>query len=200
MTAEKSTIVGLTGSIGMGKTTTAKMFADIGIPVWDADKVVHRLYANDKDVFKKIIKLCPQAAKNNIVDRQILKNWIAADGQNLKKLEDVVHPLIAKDRDAFLKENEGQLVVLDIPLLYEMNLENLVDYVIVVTASAEAQRQRVLDRKTMSQEQFDLILSKQMPDIEKRNRADFVIETTSLESASLRVEDIVKTLKDQICA
>lgn len=171
-------IVGLTGSIGMGKTTTARLFAEAGVPVWDADAAVHRLYGPGEAGSRAVARLAPEAVGPEGVDRQALREAIAADPELLKRVEAAVHPLVAADRAAFVEAHrDAALVVLDIPLLFETEGEQAVDVVVVVTAPLEVQRQRVLERPGMDEAQFDRIVSRQVPDEEKRRRADHVIRT-----------------------
>jgi len=194
MSFKKTIILGLTGSIGMGKTTTAQMFLDYGIPVWDADTTVHQLYKDDEKTIKIFRDKIPQAVLNNQVNREALKNLIIEDKENLKKIEEIIHPLVADHRADFLskaKERKIPLVVLDIPLLFEKGNETIVDYVVVVTVDAKTQKKRVLDRNTMSEEMFDSILEKQIPDEEKRTRADFIIPTRSIVLARGKVKEII---------
>jgi dephospho-CoA kinase len=191
-----SFVLGLTGSIGMGKSTTAQMFAEAGVPVWDADAAVHRLYAPGGAAVAPLAKLCPEALVEGGISREALKEWIARDKTALKRIEQVVHPLVAQDRAAFLRAHAADpLVVLDIPLLFETGAEGQVDAVAVVSAPAEVQRQRVLARGTMSEAQFETILAKQLPDAAKRARADFVIETASLEGARAAVQDVIRQIR-----
>jgi dephospho-CoA kinase len=182
--------LGLTGSIGMGKSTTAQMFRDLGVPVWDADAAVHRLY--EGAAVAPVGALCPDAVKDGRIDRAALKDWIARDPAALAKLEAVVHPLVAADRAAFIAQADAPLVVLDIPLLFETGAD--VDGVLVVSASPDMQRARVLDRPGMDAAQFERILARQMPDAEKRARADFVIETLDMDSTRAAVQNLVSKL------
>jgi dephospho-CoA kinase len=188
-------VLGLTGSVGMGKSTTARLFAEAGCAVWDADDAVHRLYGPGGAAVAPMALLRPQAVVAGAVSRPALKAWIAADPKALHQIEAVVHPLVAADRARFLRDSPSDIVVLDIPLLFETGAEAHCDAVIVVTAPPEVQRQRVLERPGMTEAQFDLILAKQMPDAEKRRRADHVIETTSLAAARAAVQDVLKTLR-----
>jgi dephospho-CoA kinase len=187
-------ILGLTGSIGSGKSTTAKMFAEAGVPVWDADAVVHDLYTQDTALIAEIGVLAPGSVVNGAVDRQKLKEMIKADPGLLKQLEAVVHPRVQKHREALLAEQNGPLIVLDIPLLFEVGADAICDGVLVVTTSPEEQRRRVLERGSMTPETLEIILSKQLPLEEKAKRADFVIESKSLESARKAVHDLVRKL------
>ncbi|MGL4413595.1 dephospho-CoA kinase [Roseinatronobacter monicus] len=185
--------LGLTGSIGMGKSTTAGFFRDMGVPVWDADAAVHRLYGKDGAAVGPVAALCPEALRDGAIDRAELKRWIAHDPTALAALESVVHPLVAQDREAFVAPVSGPLVVLDIPLLFEAGAQ--VDGVLVVTAPENVQRARVLDRPDMNEAQLDAILARQMPDAEKRARADFVIETTDMDSTRAAVQKLVRRLE-----
>lgn len=185
--------LGLTGSIGMGKSTTAGFFRDLGVPVWDADAAVHRLYGPGGAAVDAVGALCAKAVQGGAVDRAILKDWIADDPTALARLERAVHPLVARDRDEFVAAQSGPLVVLDIPLLFETGAK--VDGVLVVTAPEAVQRARVLARPDMSAAQLDAILARQMPDAEKRARADFVIETTDLDSARAAVQTLAERLR-----
>ena len=191
--------LGLTGSIGMGKSTTAAMFADDGIPVWDADAAVHRLYEPGQPAAKAIGKLFPSVIDpDGRVNRPRLRGVIQADPSALDHVNAAVHPLVRQDRAAFLAANSDSLIVLlDIPLLYESGLSDSCDAVAVVSAPADVQRERVLARG-MTEAEFDLILSRQMPDAEKRARADYVIATTSLEAARAAVKDVLADIQRRI--
>lgn len=188
-------MIGLTGSIGMGKTTTAQMFKSAGVPVWDADSTVHRLYSTDANAINAIAKICPDATKTGVVDREVLKDWIKATPTALRQIEQIIHPLVAQDRQTFLETNPAQIVVLDVPLLYETGLNKSVDVVVVVSTSPEIQRARVLSRPNMNTAQFETILAKQTPDADKRAGADFVIDTTSLDAAQAGVQTLLATLR-----
>lgn len=185
--------LGLTGSIGMGKSTTAGFFRDLGVPVWDADAAVHRLYGAGGAAVAAVGAVCPEAVQGAAVDRAVLKDWIATDPTALARLEHAVHPLVAKDREEFVADQSGPLVVLDIPLLFETGAK--VDGVLVVSAPEAVQRARVLARPDMTAAQLDTILARQLPDAEKRARADFVIETTDMDSARAAVQDLVERLR-----
>lgn len=190
--------LGLTGSIGMGKSTTAQFFREAGVPVWDADAAVHAAYGPGGAAVAAIAALHPPAAGPEGVDRAALKRWIAADPGALARIEAAVHPVIARDRAEFLDRHRGaDLVLLDIPLLYETGAERWLDAVLVVTAPADVQRARVLARPGMTAEVLALLLAKQMPDAEKRARADHVIETTGLETARAAVQDLIARIRSQ---
>ncbi|QPC89962.1 dephospho-CoA kinase [Mesorhizobium sp. INR15] len=189
-------VLGLTGSIGMGKSTTAKMFTDAGVPVHDSDETVHRLYAGK--AVPLVEAAFPGTAVSGSIDRTRLATYVLGDAAALKKLEAIVHPLVRADADAFLARNRAAgapLAVLDIPLLFETGGRDRVDKVVVVTAPAEVQRARVLARPGMTEEKFASILAKQVPDAEKRQRADFIIDTgQGLEAARAEVEAIIAAL------
>jgi len=188
--------LGLTGSIGMGKSTTAAMFAEAGVPVWDADAAVHRLYAPGGAAVPAIAALHPAAVRDGAVDRAALKEWIARDPAALGQIERAVHPLVAADREAFLADAQAKpLVLLDIPLLFETGADAQMDATLVVSAPPEVQRARVLARPGMTPAQFDLILSRQMPDADKRARATWVIETNGLEATRAAVQDLIETIR-----
>lgn len=188
-------MIGLTGSIGMGKSTTAAMFAAEGIPVWDADGAVHRLYSKGGPAVMPISRVCPRAIVAGAVDRGVLRQWISHDSAALSRIEAIVHPLVAEDRRHFLAGVAADIAVVDIPLLFETGAEDTVDAVVVVSAAADIQRQRVLDRGTMDADTFDKILRRQIPDAEKRARADYVIETTTLESARRQVHSVLEDIR-----
>lgn len=190
--------LGLTGSVGMGKSTTAAMFAAEGIPVWDADAAVHRLYGPGGEACAAVAALCPEAVGPAGVDRARLRAWIAADPARLAALEAAVHPLVAADRARFLAEAAARgepLVVLDMPLLFETGAEGEVDATLVVTAPPEVQRARVLARPGMTERDLAFILARQMPDAEKRARATYVIETRTMDQARAAVRALVARLR-----
>ncbi|WP_435257090.1 dephospho-CoA kinase [Thioclava sp. FR2] len=187
--------LGLTGSIGMGKSTTAAFFAEQNIPVWDADAAVHRLYAPEGAAFQAITRLCPAAATSSGIDRQALKSLIAIDPVALSKIEAIVHPLVAEDRDRFAAECVSDIAVFDIPLLFEKGTEAQMDATLLVTAPPDLQRQRVLSRPGMTEAQFNLILSRQMPDAQKRGLATHIVETLSPEQTRAYVLALVAHIR-----
>lgn len=187
-------VLGLTGSIGMGKTTTARMFKDLGVPVWDADATVHRMYAPGGAAVDSILGLCPEAAApDGGLDREALRRQIAMNPALLERINAIVHPLVARDREAFLACTRAPLVVLDIPLLFEVGGADQCDGVAVVSVPGDVQRARVLARG-MSAVDFEMILARQLPDAEKRRRADFVIATDTPGHARAQVEELVGKL------
>lgn len=189
-------VLGLTGSIGMGKSTTAELFEAAGVPVHSADAAVHRLYAGR--AAPPIEALFPGTVKDGIVDRNALAEKVLGDGAALKRLEALVHPLVREEEGAFLaaaKASGAAITVLDIPLLFETGAEARVDRIAVVSAPAEIQRRRVMERQGMTPEKFAAILEKQVPDAEKRRRADFVIDTSrGIEAAREQVAAIIAAL------
>lgn len=201
MAADRPLLVGLTGSIGMGKTETAKMFAALGVPVYDADAAVHRLYEPGGAAVPEIAKLFPDCVRDGRVDRGCLGQRVTADKDAFKTLEQVVHPLVAREQLAFLEQARdagADMVVLDIPLLFETGGNVRMDAVVVVSAPADIQRARVLQRPGMTEEKLDQILSRQMPDAEKRAQAHFVVETDrGLEHAFQQVKSIVRALHER---
>lgn len=198
MTARRPYVIGLTGSIGMGKTTTAERFADAGIPVWDADAAVRRLYDAGGAAVDPIGRLYAAGISDGKVDRDSLKRWIKNDPTALIRIEKIVHPLVAKDRAAFLSATDAEIVLLDIPLLFETGNATQMDMVIVVSAPDDIQRQRVMSRDGMTEQQFETILARQMPDAEKRRRADVVIETVTLEETRRAVQKLLTQIRGKI--
>ncbi len=188
--------LGLTGSIGMGKSTTAALFAEEGVPVWDADAAVHRLYAPGGALVGPVADLCPAALQEDAVDRSALRDWIAADLTALPRLEALVHPAVAADRADFLAQTRADIVLLDIPLLYEKGSEAEMDAVLLVTAPPALQRARVLGRGTMTEAQFEAILARQMPDREKRARATHILETLGLDAARAYVRALIAHIRE----
>lgn len=188
-------ILGLTGSIGMGKSTTAKMFADAGVPVSDADRMVHALYAGA--AVPHIEKAFPGTVSDGVVDRDKLAATVLGDPARLRELEAIVHPLVRAETDAFVERHRqagAPLIVLDIPLLFETGGMDRVDRILVVTAPADVQRERVLSRPGMTEEKFEAILAKQVSDVEKRRRADFVIDTSRGMDAAR--EDVLRIIAE----
>jgi dephospho-CoA kinase len=186
-------ILGLTGSIGMGKSTTAKLFAEAGIPVYDADATVHRLY--ESEAAPAIEAAFPGTTVDGKVDRARLSARVVHDPAAMKQLEAIVHPMLGASRQKFFEDAErsgAPVVVVDVPLLFETGGEKRVDAVVVVTTSPENQRERVLARGTMDGEKLDAILARQLPDAEKRKRADFVVDTShGLDPVRERIRDIL---------
>jgi dephospho-CoA kinase len=191
-------LLGLTGSIGMGKSTTAAMFADAGCAVWDADAAVHRLYAKGGAAVPAFMEVFPEAVIDGEVSRPALKTIIANDPTALKKIEAIVHPLVGQDRAAFLDNARSDIVVLDIPLIFETGGNKRMDAVACVTVSAETQQERVMARGTMTLEQFENIRSKQMPNDEKCALSDYVIETDTIEHARAQVLAIIDDIKGKL--
>ena len=193
-------LLGLTGSIGMGKSTTTAMFADLGAVVWNADDAVHRLYARGGEAVGPVGEAFPGVIVDGAVDRTRLAEALGKADTAFHRLEAIVHPLVAQGRAADLEAARTagvKLAVLDIPLLFETGGDKAVDAVVVVTADPAIQAERVLARPGMTRERFDAILARQMPDAEKRARADFVIDTgRGLEAARAEVEAIVAAVLD----
>lgn len=187
--------LGLTGSIGMGKSTTAQMFVAEGCALWDADAAVHRLYAKGGLAVAPMKSAFPEAIEDNGVSRDRLREIIAKDPAALPRIESIVHPLVAQDRELFLAKASEDIVVLDIPLLFENESEKMMDAVAVVSVDADTQRTRVMARPGMTKERFELILSRQMPDREKRARADYVIETDTIDHARAQVASVVADIR-----
>ena len=186
-------ILGLTGSIGMGKSTTAKLFAEAGVPVYDADAAVHHLY--EGEAAPAIEVAFPGTTADGKVDRTKLSARVVHDPAAMRRLEQIVHPMLGASRQRFFDEAEAAgapVAVVDVPLLFETGGEKRVDAVVVVTTSPELQRERVLARGTMDEEKLNSILARQMPDAEKRRRADFVVDTShGLDPVRARIKDIL---------
>jgi dephospho-CoA kinase len=186
-------ILGLTGSIGMGKSTTAKLFAEAGVPVYDADATVHKIY--EGEAVPAIEAAFPGMTAEGKVDRNRLSAQVVHDPAAMMRLEGIVHPMLGTSRQKFLHDAEqsgAPVVVVDVPLLYETGGEKRVDAVVVVTTTPEIQRQRILARDNMTSEKLDAILARQLPDAEKRKRADFVVDTShGLDPVRARIRDIL---------
>jgi dephospho-CoA kinase len=186
-------ILGLTGSIGMGKSTTAKLFAEAGVPVYDADAAVHMLY--EGEAVPAIEAAFPGTTVNGKVDRNKLSARVVHDPAAIKQLEQIVHPMLGASRQKFLDDAErsgAPVAVVDVPLLFETGGEKRVDAVVVVTTTPEIQRQRILARDNMTSAKLDAILARQLPDAEKRRRADFVVDTSDgTDPVRLRIRDIL---------
>jgi dephospho-CoA kinase len=187
-------VLGLTGSIGMGKSTTAKLFAEVGVPVYDADATVHKIY--EGEAVPAIEAAFPGATADGKVDRARLSAQVVHDPAAIKRLEQIVHPMLRTYHQKFLSEAEqsgAPIAVVDVPLLYETGGEKRVDAVVVVTTTPEIQRERILARANMTQEMLDTVLARQMPDAEKRQRADFVVDTShGLDPVRARIRDILE--------
>ena len=194
-------VVGLTGSIGMGKSATLAAFADLGVPVWDADAAVHRLYGPGGAGVAPVRALAPDAVGTQGVDRAKLRAAILADPALLKRVEAAIHPLVAVDRDAFLasaRADGAALAVCDIPLLFETGADAWLDQVVVVSAPADIQHARVLGRPGMTAEALEAILARQVPDAEKRARADYIVDTgQSKDYARAQVATILAGLRER---
>ncbi len=194
--------IGLTGSIGMGKSTTAAMFREAGIPVYDADAAVADLYLEGGAAVAPLEAAFPGVTKDGAVDREALRQRVLGDDAAMAKLNSVVHPLLGKDRVAFYERaraSNADMVVLDIPLLFETGGHMTMDAVVVVSAPADQQRERVLARPGMTPDRLDAILARQMADAEKRARAHFVVDTgRGLEAAREQVEEIIAVMRDPI--
>ena len=192
--------IGLTGSIGMGKSTTAAMFREAGIPVYDADAAVADLYMTGGAAVAPLEAAFPGVTKDGAVDREALRTRVLGDDAAMARLNAIVHPLVGADRVHFFKaaqDAKADMVVLDIPLLYETGGDANMDAVVVVSAPPDQQRERVLARPGMTPERLDAILSRQMADAEKRARAHFVVDTgRGLEPARAQVAEIIATLRD----
>ena len=186
-------ILGLTGSIGMGKSTTAKLFAEAGVPVYDADAAVHKIYQGE--AAPAIEAAFPGTTADGKVDRAKLSAKVVHDPAAIRQLEQIVHPMLGASRQKFLDDAErsgAPVVVMDIPLLFETGGEKRVDAVVVVTTAPESQRERILARGTMTNEALDAILARQLPDAEKRKRADFVVDTShGLDPVRAAIRDIL---------
>lgn len=192
--------VALTGSIGMGKSTVGGMFTALGVPLFDADASVHKLYAKGGAAVEPLRAAFPQAVIDDAVDRDVLSTLVLGKPDEIRRLESIVHPLVGQMRQQFLADAERRgvpFVILDIPLLFEGGGQSRVDKVIVVSAPADMQRARVLARPGMTEEKFAAILARQVPDDEKRRQADFVIDTgLPLQQTETQVRDLVTRLNE----
>jgi|TARA_B110000908_G_scaffold161421_1_gene205722 dephospho-CoA kinase len=190
--------LGLTGAIGMGKSTTAAMFAELGCEIWDADAAVHRLYSSGGAAVAPMQAQFPQVVEDNTVSRAKLRILIANDPSALKSIEQIVHPLLGQDRSDFVKNAKSDILVYDIPLLFETGGDARMDAVACVWTAPEIQEQRVMERGTMSAEQFEVIRAKQLPADEKRDRADYVIVTDTIEHARTQVQNVLKSIRQRM--
>ena len=189
--------IGLTGSIGMGKTETGKIFSELGLPLYDADAAVHKLYGPGQKGSEKIKEKFPNSINpDGSVNRESLSAEVLADPEKIKSLESIIHPLVGEDREVFFEKNaKAKAIVLDIPLLFETGGEKFVDIVIVVDAPREIQEERVLSRPNMTKEKFENIMAQQIPNNVKKKKADFIVDTSiSIEDARNQVANIVKKI------
>jgi len=196
MTAERPFVLCLTGSLGMGKSTAAKFFAECGVPVHDSDAVVHALY--EGEAVPLIERAFPGSALDGKVDRKALGGMVLNDEAALARLEAIIHPLVTTSRQKFLSEAAARcapVVVVDIPLLFETEAESRCDAVVVVSAPAEMQRARAFGRPGMTEEKFAALLAKQIPDAEKRRRADFVVDSSQgFDHTRAQIRDILQNV------
>jgi dephospho-CoA kinase len=190
--------IGLTGSIGMGKSTTAQMFAEAGCAVWDADAAVHRLYRRGGAAVAPIAAAFPEAVADGAISRPALREAIARDPDALARIEAIVHPLVAADRASFIAHNPDKIGVFDIPLLFETGGDAEMDFTVTVSIPTDIQRRRVLARQSMSDEDLERILARQMPISEKCARADFVITTDTLDHARAQVHAILREIEERL--
>ena len=188
--------LGLTGSIGMGKSTTAKFFENAGCALGDADAAVHRLYAKDGKAVQPIRKAFPNVVLNGFVSRDLLKKELELTSNGFEKLEAIVHPLVAQDRETFINQSSADILVFDIPLLFETGGDKFMDAIVCVTVDSTIQKQRVLARSTMTEKQLQSILKRQMPISEKLVKSDYVIETETLEHAEQQVGAVLKDIRE----
>ena len=187
--------IGLTGSVGMGKTTTAKVFEKLGCDVWDADETVHKLYSKGGKAVVEVAKLFPSSVEDGSISRSRLKALLKNEPKNLKELEEVVHPLILEDRQNFQKHTTSDVVVFDIPLLFETGADKEMDKTVCVFTSTKKQMERLKNRNKGYDDYYKQLISKQMPSNEKCDRADYVIETTSHTAVEERVIEILDILR-----
>ena len=187
--------IGLTGSVGMGKTTTANVFEKFGCDVWDADKTVHKLYSKGGKAVVEVAKLFPSSVENGSISRSRLKELLKNEPKNLKELEEIVHPLILTDRQNFQKQATSDVIVFDIPLLFETGADKEMDKTVCVFTSTKKQMERVKKRNEGYDDYYKELMSKQMPSNEKCDLADYVIETTSHTAVEKRVKEILDILR-----
>jgi dephospho-CoA kinase len=190
-----SFLLGLTGSIGMGKSTTAGFFKDAGCDVWDADAAVHRLYAEQGAAVAPLSNLFPKALIEGAISRQVLKHELQKNPDLIGQLEAIIHPLVAQDRQTFIDSAQSDILVFDIPLLFETGADAHMNAVICVTIDEEEQKKRVLDRGTMNEEMFEQIKSRQWSNSQKCEKADFVILTDTLDHVHAQVDNILANLR-----
>lgn len=190
--------LGLTGSIGMGKSTTAQMFAEEGCAVWDADAAVHRLYGVGGAAVVPLGAVFPSAIKDGAVSRAVLRTLISENPEVLKQVEAIVHPLVAQDRAMFVESHRNDILVFDIPLLFETGGDQAMDATVCVSVSPDIQEERVMARGAMTRKQFEAIRDKQMPNAEKCARSDFVIVTDTLEHARAQVHSVVEQISGSV--
>ena len=191
--------IGLTGSIGMGKTETGKIFSELGFPVYNADDAVHKLYGPGQKGSEKIKEIFPNSINpDGSVNREILSAEVLGDVDKIRVLENIIHPLVGEDREIFFKKNsDSPAIILDIPLLFETGGEKFVDLVIVVDAPQDIQEERVLSRPNMTKEKFEKIIAEQIPNDVKKKKADFIVDTSiSIEDARIQVENIIRKIKN----
>lgn len=190
-------IIGLTGSIGMGKSETAKIFAELSIPVFDSDEAVHNLLGPDGKAVEAVEEKFPGVKVDNYIDRKRLGDLVFRNDAALKDLENILHPLVLKERQAFLEKVNSDIIVFDIPLLFEKNYQDQCDFIVVVSAPPDIQKERVLKRPGMSEKRFLEINAKQTPDAEKRKRADFIVQTDKgLAYAKNQVREIIAKVRE----
>lgn len=190
-----SFLLGLTGSIGMGKSTTAGFFKDAGCDVWNADAAVHRLYAKQGAAVAPLSNLFPKALIEGAISRQVLKQALQKNPDLIGQLEAIVHPLVAQDRQKFIDSAQSDILVFDIPLLFETGADVHMNAVICVTIDEKEQKKRVLERGTMNEEMFEQVKSRQWSNSQKCEKADFVILTDTLEHVHAQVENILAKLR-----
>ena len=189
-------LMGITGSVGMGKTTVINLIKKLNIPTWSSDDAVHELYKKGNQGYAIIEKLFPDAAENNCINRTMLSNEILKNPSILKIIEKEIHPLVTENRITFLKKNQNErLISFDIPLLFETSCDKWLNLVIVVTAPFHIQKKRVLARESMTDSKFNYILSQQISDHEKKKKADFIVDTNvGLDSVSIRIKNIINAV------